>query len=429
MILYYTVLYCTLLYSTLLYSTPLNHTIGNYDIFLDFYFVLSSSHFLNFKDCAGEGNRFISCTFSVRDIERLLCTYAGTLRQWNAILQATEVSKHMQPDAPHISVSKMKTNIVITTVPLDVKNDRNRDKDRDKNKDKDKVSTLQLEDVIDDKEEILDFVTLVACGINCPRCGVATEGSEVTEDTQISSNQEQCQDQYRTQGQGEGYSHIDKKKVEEKEKEKLKEESKKKKNAMWCDPCRDFAFTCSLCQMCVKGSGYFCASCGHGGHIEHMREWFQYSVECSSGCGCRCGELSVTRHDPMSVSRKNYNPQSPRGENNMDYWGVVSPSRGINIPSEGSRSDKDDRRNNGKEYFPFDSQISTDDTEESQDDRTVSESESESEPDIDIESEYNSDVDVDDADDRSQGWKRDKKYTNDFNDSYQSFNEDWDQEA
>ena len=27
--------------------------------------------------------------------------------------------------------------------------------------------------------------------------------------------------------------------------------------------------------------------------MQHLKSWFEQSVECPSGCGCRCGELTL----------------------------------------------------------------------------------------------------------------------------------------
>eukprot|EP00965_Chrysotila_dentata_P067354 2229282-Pleurochrysis_carterae.AAC.1 len=33
----------------------------------------------------------------------------------------------------------------------------------------------------------------------------------------------------------------------------------------------------------------WCQSCRHGGHVEHVLEWFSLQLECPvSGCACRC---------------------------------------------------------------------------------------------------------------------------------------------
>ena len=40
----------------------------------------------------------------------------------------------------------------------------------------------------------------------------------------------------------------------------------------------------------------WCQSCRHGGHADHMREWFERHDECPvSGCNCRCALLDGVR--------------------------------------------------------------------------------------------------------------------------------------
>lgn len=45
---------------------------------------------------------------------------------------------------------------------------------------------------------------------------------------------------------------------------------------------------CSLCTLPVKGLFIRCIICGHGGHNDHIREWFRGNNECAEGCGCFC---------------------------------------------------------------------------------------------------------------------------------------------
>jgi hypothetical protein len=47
----------------------------------------------------------------------------------------------------------------------------------------------------------------------------------------------------------------------------------------------------------VRGYGYFCPQCGHGGHPNHIKKWFEVNSECPSGCGCRCGDLGVSQYE------------------------------------------------------------------------------------------------------------------------------------
>ncbi|KAG9301687.1 hypothetical protein G9A89_016758 [Geosiphon pyriformis] len=46
---------------------------------------------------------------------------------------------------------------------------------------------------------------------------------------------------------------------------------------------------CSICHRIVKGLMNFCVVCSHGGHTDHLREWFAAgNNQCPSGCGCLC---------------------------------------------------------------------------------------------------------------------------------------------
>eukprot|EP01156_Anaeramoeba_ignava_P021009 Anaeramoba_ignava/c17920_g1_i1.p2 GENE.c17920_g1_i1~~c17920_g1_i1.p2 ORF type:complete len:141 (-),score=27.51 c17920_g1_i1:21-443(-) len=46
--------------------------------------------------------------------------------------------------------------------------------------------------------------------------------------------------------------------------------------------------TCTVCRCYIKGLGIFCTKCGHGGHKDHIRKWFENHKECPTGCGCQC---------------------------------------------------------------------------------------------------------------------------------------------
>ena len=45
---------------------------------------------------------------------------------------------------------------------------------------------------------------------------------------------------------------------------------------------------CAYCRLPVKGHLSACMSCGHGGHLLHMMEWFEDNDECAAACGCIC---------------------------------------------------------------------------------------------------------------------------------------------
>ncbi|DAZ97190.1 TPA: hypothetical protein N0F65_003821 [Lagenidium giganteum] len=63
---------------------------------------------------------------------------------------------------------------------------------------------------------------------------------------------------------------------------------------MYCGSCRDFAVKCSVCQLAVRGQSMFCMTCGHGGHVTHLREWFKHENACPTGCGCWCKQATGT---------------------------------------------------------------------------------------------------------------------------------------
>lgn len=46
-----------------------------------------------------------------------------------------------------------------------------------------------------------------------------------------------------------------------------------------CKHCRRASLSCSLCRLPVRGLANVCLSCGHGGHSNHMKRWFE--VNCS----------------------------------------------------------------------------------------------------------------------------------------------------
>lgn len=45
---------------------------------------------------------------------------------------------------------------------------------------------------------------------------------------------------------------------------------------------------CSICRTNVYGLSTFCLSCHHGGHLEHVSDWFVNNEICATGCGCNC---------------------------------------------------------------------------------------------------------------------------------------------
>jgi hypothetical protein len=58
--------------------------------------------------------------------------------------------------------------------------------------------------------------------------------------------------------------------------------------SIWCSKCRRCVDLCHLCQQPVKGLLHWCQICGHGGHVDCVKKWFQRFEVCPSGCGHRC---------------------------------------------------------------------------------------------------------------------------------------------
>jgi SEA/GATOR complex protein SEA2/WDR24 len=56
-----------------------------------------------------------------------------------------------------------------------------------------------------------------------------------------------------------------------------------------CPKCTATLAPCSICRRAVRGHFVWCSGCGHGGHIEHMRQWFAAGNDfCPTGCNHRC---------------------------------------------------------------------------------------------------------------------------------------------
>lgn len=58
--------------------------------------------------------------------------------------------------------------------------------------------------------------------------------------------------------------------------------------AWFCERCKKVSSTCSVCHEVVKGLYVWCKICSHGGHINHMEEWFKKNKQCPSSCGHLC---------------------------------------------------------------------------------------------------------------------------------------------
>lgn len=63
----------------------------------------------------------------------------------------------------------------------------------------------------------------------------------------------------------------------------------------WCSKCRRCAALCVLCHKPVKGLMHWCPVCGHGGHLQCTKMWFETKAlaACPSGCGHHCFPHSI----------------------------------------------------------------------------------------------------------------------------------------
>ena len=80
----------------------------------------------------------------------------------------------------------------------------------------------------------------------------------------------------------------------------------------FCSQCSSFSLRCGICQEGIRGAAVYCPGCCHGGHIDHMHQWFGEMDEafCPTGCGCECSiflkpleeELDTAIHDSDDFS-------------------------------------------------------------------------------------------------------------------------------
>ncbi|KAK7573878.1 hypothetical protein V9T40_011069 [Parthenolecanium corni] len=55
-----------------------------------------------------------------------------------------------------------------------------------------------------------------------------------------------------------------------------------------CPTCKIPSLYCVICRLSVKGLAYVCLYCGHGGHLAHMKKWYETESCCPVGCKCQC---------------------------------------------------------------------------------------------------------------------------------------------
>ncbi|KYQ94108.1 hypothetical protein DLAC_04388 [Tieghemostelium lacteum] len=101
----------------------------------------------------------------------------------------------------------------------------------------------------------------------------------------------------------------------------------RKLNSYYCNHCKFYAFKCSICNNSVRGLSSFCFQCGHGGHTDHIKGWFDKHSKCPTGCGCNCSSHNNT-WSTLSGSSKHTPPfiSTPQSSSSITYQHVRSTS-------------------------------------------------------------------------------------------------------
>jgi len=86
-----------------------------------------------------------------------------------------------------------------------------------------------------------------------------------------------------------------------------------------CSKCNDYAFRCAICTNAVRGFFTVCMACGHGGHENHLRKWFEENTVCPSGCGCSCTFNTFESNEEKAML--------PMSSSSIDIDGNLSPGQ------------------------------------------------------------------------------------------------------
>ena len=57
-------------------------------------------------------------------------------------------------------------------------------------------------------------------------------------------------------------------------------------------------------RLSVTGLYVWCQGCGHGGHVDHMRQWFKNHSYCPTGC------LHICKWEQLEVKNNDVNPNA-----------------------------------------------------------------------------------------------------------------------
>lgn len=75
--------------------------------------------------------------------------------------------------------------------------------------------------------------------------------------------------------------------------------------APMCRDCHKPLLYCSLCRLPVRGSANSCLFCGHGGHLLHMKQWFEVSYHLKLSEGIICLDLHFIQENFPFLLQKN----------------------------------------------------------------------------------------------------------------------------
>ena len=73
----------------------------------------------------------------------------------------------------------------------------------------------------------------------------------------------------------------------------------------FCEGCEKRAARCAICQLPVEGMYLWCQVCSHGGHLDHVSDWFSKYKKCPVGCGHQCTPEQVFLSDVIQA-KNNY---------------------------------------------------------------------------------------------------------------------------
>lgn len=123
----------------------------------------------------------------------------------------------------------------------------------------------------------------------------------------------------------------------------------------WCSQCSAFSIRCGVCQEGIRGAAIYCPVCLHGGHIDHMRQWFGQLEQayCPTGCGCECSSHLKPSDQEIDTS------DSDSDNSYSDHSGPSRLLRSSYSESSAVDSDEDSSESSDEEGSPMHRSAST----------------------------------------------------------------------